>query len=265
MKFLPIVLGLSLLPWNAGQAEAIGTYTAGCVAQAEALPGDGEGYQVIRLSRQRYYGHPEMVNYVRQLAAQVWQQGLGVLLIGDMSLPAGGPMPSGHSSHQMGLDADILFQQVPESREQVLSVAEREKLAPISMVNPDGETLDSSRWQPAHGQILQLAAQHPQVTRIFVNAAIKRHLCQAYPGADWLGKIRPWWGHDGHFHVRLECPPDSPLCQRQAPVPAGDGCDSGLDWWFSAEALAPKPKPKEEAPKRPRLPPQCAALLAANP
>ena len=71
------------------------------------------------------------------------------------------------------------------------------------------------------------------MTRIFVNAAIKKAMCrEAGSDRDWLAKVRPWWGHAEHFHVRIACPPDSPECKPQPPVPAGDGCGHELDYWF---------------------------------
>ena len=81
---------------------------------------------------------------------------------------------------------------------------------------------------------MQAAAEDPAVERIFVNAAIKKAMCRE-AGSDraWLAKVRPWWGHAEHFHVRLDCPPDSPQCKPQPPVPAGDGCGHELDYWFT--------------------------------
>ncbi|MEK7690047.1 MAG: penicillin-insensitive murein endopeptidase, partial [Bdellovibrionota bacterium] len=58
--------------------------------------------------------------------------------------------------------------------------------------------------------------------------------------AGWLRKIRPWCGHDYHFHVRIRCPSSgSPECTESAEIPAStteSGCDETLAWWFSEEA-----------------------------
>ena len=56
--------------------------------------------------------------------------------------------------------------------------------------------------------------------------------------APWLARVRPWWSHHDHFHVRLKCPGDSPLCQSQDPLPADAGCGAALAWWFSDDAQA---------------------------
>src|SRR5262245_7639344 len=88
-------------------AEAIGTYSRGCLAGAVALPVNGRNWQVVRLSRNRNWGHPRLIAYLEQLARDARAIGWPGLLVGDMAQPRGGPMLTGHSSHQIGLDADI--------------------------------------------------------------------------------------------------------------------------------------------------------------
>jgi hypothetical protein len=48
-----------------------------------------------------------------------------------------------------------------------------------------------------------------------------------------MSKVRPWYGHADHIHVRLKCPTDSPDCRAQLAVPAGNGCDKSLNHWFA--------------------------------
>ena len=247
---------------RAGESEntqVIGFYTAGCIKNANALPADGTGYQVIRLSRRRYYGHPDLVQYIKSLAQRVSSRLTGVLLIGDLSMQKGGPLPDDHNSHQTGLDADILFWQHPIAAKRILAYAEREKIAPVSLLKSGLATIDESKWDFTDGEILKLAASYEKADRIFVNPLIKRRICKTYRGEDWLRKIRPWWGHDGHFHVRLRCPPDSPLCQSQEPVPTGDGCGGDLDSWFTKKGGEEKEKPSTKTPRP--LPKECVTLL----
>jgi len=242
------------------ETQSIGYYTAGCIKNSAALPVDGTGYQVIRLSRQRFYGHPDLIEYIQSLAEEVTSRLRGELLIGDLSQKNGGPLPDDHSSHQIGLDADILFWQNPIAIKRTLSPTEREKIEPLSLMTPDFTGIDDSRWNPIYGGMLKLAATSNKVDRIFVNPFIKRKLCETYKNEDWLRKIRPWWGHDGHFHVRLHCPDSSPLCKPQPPVPPGDGCDSDLDGWFKLGSLREK---KSDRPKARRpLPKECLTLLS---
>jgi len=61
---------------------------------------------------------------------------------------------------------------------------------------------------PIHTRLIKRAASYPEVDRIFVHPAIKNVLCgQAGEDRSWLAKVRPWWNHYYHFHVRVACPP----------------------------------------------------------
>lgn len=245
----------------AGPPQVIGTYNAGCIAGAVALPLMGNGYQVMRVSRNRYYGHPALVTFLERLGQQVAAHG-SRLLVGDMAQPRGGPMSSGHRSHQSGLDVDIWFLQQPLS--QVLSRSDIEQLGAPTMIRAAQGTIDRSRWLPRYRDILKLAAQSPEVERIFVNAIIKQTLCDSETDRSWLYKVRPWWGHDAHFHVRLACPPDSGQCQPQKPPSLDDGCDADLAHWVEEirqAALSPKPYKKPEPPSGENLPTACNAVL----
>lgn len=249
--------------------QAIGFYSRGCVAGARPVEMDGEAWQVMRPSRNRNWGHPELVEVVKRVARRGKEQGVWPgLLIGDMSQPRGGPMLTGHASHQLGLDADIWFTPMPAHKQ---SVREREFKSAINMVRKDRRDIDTNVWTNGHVNIVRIAAQQPEVQRILVNAAIKKALCR-YKGADrsWLAKVRPYWGHNYHFHVRIHCPAGSPNCRKQQPVTGGEGCGKDLAWWFSDRVLNP-PKPKK--PKKPRKKPQitmaqlpaaCSAVLHAR-
>lgn len=243
----------------AGPPRVAGGHGLGCIAGAVPMPPEGPGWQVVRLSRNRYWGHPALIAYLQSLAARARHAGLPDLWIGDLGQPRGGPMPWGHSSHQIGLDADIWLDLSPKP---ALPPSVRERIDVASVVRSDGMSVDPARFTPAHAALLRLAAEDPAVDRIFVNPAIKRALCTAHRGAPWLRRLRPWRGHDSHFHVRLACPAGQSGCTPQAPVPPGDGCDASLDWWFSAEARQP-PRPAAPPPRPPSLPAACAGVLAA--
>jgi penicillin-insensitive murein DD-endopeptidase len=246
-----------------GPAHAIGSYADGCMTGAVALPITGPTWQVMRLSRNRNWGNPELIAFIERLGNNAKKAGWNGLLIGDMAQPRGGPMITGHTSHQVGLDVDIWFTPMPDH---VLSREEREMDGAVNMVAPDGLDVDHKLWTPTRTALVKAAAEDPKVTRIFVNAAIKKEMCSE-AGADraWLAKVRPWWGHAEHFHVRLACPPDSPLCKAQPPVPPGDGCGHALDYWFKPAILHP---PKVSAPPAhamtlAALPPACRAVVKA--
>jgi penicillin-insensitive murein endopeptidase len=148
-----------------------------------------------------------------------------------------------------------------------LTRMEREEMSATNAVAEDRRDVDPEVWTPGHTAVIKAAARDPHVERIFVNAAIKKALCRdSDPDREWMSKVRPYWGHDYHFHVRLRCPGDSPECKPQPPPPPGDGCGKDLDWWFTDRVLHPKPSPVQR-PRPPltmaKLPPACRAVLAA--
>jgi len=55
--------------------HTIGFYSRGCLAGAKALPLDGETWQVMRQSRNRNWGHPNLVGLLERLANQAPQLG----------------------------------------------------------------------------------------------------------------------------------------------------------------------------------------------
>ncbi len=246
-------------------ARSIGFYSHGCLAGAVALPINGTTWQVMRLSRNRNWGHPKLVEFLERLAEKAKKVGWSGLLVGDMSQPRGGPMLSGHASHQIGLDADIWLTPMPDRK---LSREERELMSATMVVRDDRLDIDPNVWTHAHTEVIRTAAEDPAVERIFVNAAIKKALCrEAGSNRTWLAKVRPWWGHDYHFHVRIYCPADSPQCEPQPPPESGEGCGHDLDYWFSEGVLHPQPPTEPPKPKlgmtMAALPPACRQVLIA--
>lgn len=244
-------------------ARTIGFYSRGCLAGGRPLPVNGPAWQVMRLSRNRNWGHPTLLNFLEKFARETprvshWPG----ILVGDMSQPRGGPMLTGHASHQVGLDVDVWLTPMP-ARE--LTRAEREEMSAINVVRADRLDIDPSKWTPDHLQVIKAAARDPQVQRIFVNAAIKKAICREATGdRSWLNKVRPYWGHDYHFHIRLTCPRGEEACREQDPVPPGDGCDASLDWWFSDAVLHPRPSPPKPPLTIAQLPAECRTVLNAK-
>lgn len=247
---------------SATAPESLGFYAKGCLAGAQRLPANGPNWQAMRPSRNRHWGHPSLIEFLHRYSAEAASvSGWNGLLIGDMAQPRGGPMRTGHASHQVGLDADIWWLPMPKK---TLSKTEREQLSSQTLVRADRMDIDAQVWTPAHAAILRSASQRDEVQRVFVNPAIKKALCRDYAGQDWLSKIRPTAGHDYHFHVRLHCPPGDSQCTAQEPVAAGDGCDTSLDWWFTDEAMHPKPGAAKPPLRLADLPKQCAVVLNAE-
>ena len=244
---------------SGGNAQSIGTYNAGCISGAVSVPANGIGYQMMRLSRKRSFGHPDLKQFIEELGQTTANQKLGTLLIGDLGQPRGGPTLSGHRSHQSGLDVDIWFLLSKQAASRSLAFNERETWNAPSVLAANSDSINYTQWSQANEKILETAARMPDVDRIFVNPSVKRELCTRRTSHDWLRKIRPWWKHDDHFHVRLKCPKDNKYCQGQETLPPGDGCDAGLAWWFTEEAK--HPAPPKTPPKPLVLPALCDSVL----
>ena len=241
------------------QARAIGSYARGCLAGATALPVDGPSWQVMRLNRNRNWGHPVLIEYLEDLAREVPRI-------------TGGPMLTGHASHQIGLDADLWLTPMPRAR---LDREARENMPAVNMARADWRDVDPRHWTPAHTRLIKAAASEPRVERIFVNPALKVALCRE-AGADrsWLNKVRPIWGHNYHFHIRMSCPAGMASCSGQEPPNFGDGCGQELTDWIERQRAAifapPKPPRTGPAPKpKPPmslddLPAECRQVLVSR-
>jgi penicillin-insensitive murein DD-endopeptidase len=252
----------------------IGSYAKGCGAGMVELPESGPTWQAMRLSRGRNFGQPVLIEYLQELSVAATKVGWAGLYIGDMSQPRGGPMTSGHASHQIGLDADIWM--LPPRRLD-LSRTDRENISSIPVRSADQRSI-TDNWTAAHYALMRAAALDSRVDRIFVAAAVKIEMCRTATSADtrWLRKIRPVAGHDTHFHVRLRCPAGASACQTQTPTVAelsngGNGCDDTLTWWVTDYLDPPDPGTTPAEPRRhPRdftmadLPAQCANVLSSD-
>ena len=248
-------------------AQPVGFYAKGCLAGGMALPSDGPTWQVMRPSRNRNWGHPDLVALVEKLSREAAaKDGWPGLLVGDIAQPRGGPMISGHASHQVGLDADIWLTPMPS---RTLTRQEREDISAVSMLKKDSLYVDPKAWSQSRANLLMRAASYPEVQRIFIHPGIKKMLCDTWRGDRTnMGKLRPYWGHHYHFHIRMRCPADATNCKPQANIGQGDGCDKSLAWWFTDEPWKPakpdtKPKPKPRPVMLGDLPNACSAVLDA--
>jgi penicillin-insensitive murein endopeptidase len=223
------------------------------------LPLAGDGFRVVHPDRNRVFGHPQLIDVIRDLGARLVERKLPAISVGDLGQPRGGPTPGGHASHQTGLDVDIWF--VPPWLGRPLSMVDAVRRAPSALF--DDEVIAT----------LERAASDARVERIFINPVLKRAICER-SGLDhvWLRKLRPWYGHDDHFHVRVACPADSPTCVAQEPLPPGDGCDQ-LGAWLRKKTLPERGRPRALARATPppptepaaNLPNGCRALLDPSP
>lgn len=261
-------------------ARSIGAYSKGCLAGAQAIPVDGPSWQVMRLSRNRNWGHPRLVAMIEKLASDARaKDGWPGLLVGDLSQPRGGPMVSSHASHQVGLDVDIWLTPMPK---RTLTRDERESMGAESVLSDDSLSVVREKWSDAHTNLIKRAASYPEVERVLVHPAIKQVLCYAASGdRSWLTKVRPYWGHDEHIHVRIGCPAGSAECHPQPAVPGDEGCGKELDDWLKrienlkhpapplpipppVVAAHPAPSKEKAGPTLLDLPDTCRAVLAQD-
>ena len=255
-------------------ARAIGSYARGCLAGGVALPVDGPAWQAMRLLRNRNWGHPKLISLVERLATDAQKlDGWPGLLVGDISQPRGGPMLTGHASHQVGLDADVWLTPMPN---RTLSRKEREEINATSMLDATDIAVDPKIFTAGQVKLIKRAASYSEVERVLVHPAIKKALCEA-AGTDrkWLGKVRPIGGHYYHFHIRIACPAGSATCKPQTAPTGEDGCGKEVQEWLARLAPSktpPPPKPpgyKPPPPPQPitlaQLPQECTAVLETGP
>jgi len=245
--------------------RVIGFYAKGCIAGADALPINGETWQVMRFVAQSQLGAPAMVALLKRLADKAHKEaGWPGILVGDMSQPRGGPMITGHAQPSSGPRSDIWLTPMPNRQ---LSRDEREKCR-VMMVRADRLDVDPSVWTPNHLTVIRAAAREPSVQRIFVNAAIRKR-CAAKPGATAAGSPRcaRCTATTNHFHIRIKCPR-----QRRMRGPAGAIGKRGLQGWRSrllVQGFGNPPQAAKSAlkPRPPmtlaQLPAACRQVLAA--
>jgi len=245
-----------------GAPRVFGTYNNGCLAGAVKIPANGNGFHLARSSRGKIFAHPAMRDYLDSLGWELQQAG-DYMLLSDVGQPRGGPIPGAHSSHQIGLDVDIWYWR-PRAPFSAINSTYLEGASAPSVVKGNKHIARELFGNREHA-LLQTAAQFPQVDRIFVNPAVKEELCRLHAGERWMAKVRPWWGHDSHFHVRLKCPEYDSGCVSQAPVEKDDGCGNNLNWWFNDEASSAgiEDKATTAVRKLKYIPAQCWDVLKA--
>ncbi len=215
-----------------GKAETFGEYSLGCLKGAQTFVGNELGIKISQKKRGRYWGHPNLIKTISD-AGEFFYKMNKSLIIGDLSMSRGGPMIKGHNSHQNGLDVDVWFKVLDRNEEFNFLESESAEMEPILKIEDD------------QLKMIKFFANHEEVERIFINFDFKKKLCDDNSlnkltrlTKEEHHKLRPWWGHDDHIHVRIKCPKDDSKCQSQNPIPEGDGCnEKDLQWWYSEESI----------------------------
>lgn len=214
-------------PSQGDREQSFGFYSHGRLAAATRLPDSGGGFVKILRPRNRRFASEDMIYLITKVSKELDQKfpnRRDAVQIGDVSAELGGLVP-GHNSHQNGLDVDIAFLRTNETMQNPDDVnGFREKFVSSGKVS---NNFDLERnWALAK---LMVATGRPQ--RIFVNQVIKNAFCklarekgELQSAAETLHRLRPYSGHEDHFHVRITCPLNSPKCEAQEEIPAGTGC-----------------------------------------
>ena len=240
------------------QARSIGFYTHGCLAGGVALPINGKTWQVMRLSRNRNWGHPDLVAFLERLAAKVPKVRLA---------RAAGRR---HGAAARRADAHRPRQPSGRARCRHLAHADAEDAADARGARGDvgdqrgrrgqegrrSEDLDAGPFRADQG-----GGRGPEG---------RAHLrqCGDQEGAVPRGRQGPRLAAQGapvvgaqlSFPCPHRLPGRQPGCKAQDPAGETEGCGKELDCWFSPGVLNPPP-PKE--PPKPRPPLTMADLPAA--
>ena len=81
-------------PWEAvrhpaqGQQRIFGGYNAGCLQGAQAPKETGFGFQFVKLSRNKFWGHSATYEYIERMGQSLRPKNIS-LLIADISMPRG--------------------------------------------------------------------------------------------------------------------------------------------------------------------------------
>ncbi|MBK8202731.1 MAG: penicillin-insensitive murein endopeptidase [Bdellovibrionales bacterium] len=172
-------------------------------------------FEVIDLKREQHYGSGLLVATIKKASLR-FQEKYGnkdLIRVNALSKKGGGAL-GGHSSHQNGLDADIVY--MGESKWGTV-------LDKMGEVKKDFDI-------EKNYQFFKMLVATGYVNRIFVDQKIKKSMCGWVKSQglmdeakDVLTALRAYSGHDDHFHLRLKCSPYYPLCRDQT-LPNGTEC-----------------------------------------
>ncbi len=225
-----------------GPARSIGGYADGCLGGALRAADHGPRLAGDAAIAQSQLGQSEAHRLPRTIRPQRARRSAGTACwSATCRSRAAARCITGHASHQIGLDADIWFTPMPDH---VLSREEREFNGAVNMVRSRSSRRRSQGMDATRStQLVRAAAQDPVVTRIFVNAAIKKAMCSEAGIGSRMAVRRCGRGGatPNTFMSASRCPADSPECKPQPPPDAGDGCGHELDYWFKDSMLHPTP------------------------
>ncbi|MBX3034837.1 MAG: penicillin-insensitive murein endopeptidase [Bdellovibrionaceae bacterium] len=214
--------------------QAIGSVGNGKLENAtnlkdrQAKSSGSSATKLVAEKRARFYATHELVEIIDYLGRYARSSpSIGTLRVGDLSQENGGRMRnSAHKSHQNGLDADLGYP--------LKDVSER--MEPFRALVSNGH-IDPDLDIKATWALFKAAWGTKATDRIFVDQRIKEALCKAARDSgdidakgegsakELLRRIRPWPGHNTHFHLRIRCSVEQPRCRMMGdPREQTSGC-----------------------------------------
>jgi penicillin-insensitive murein endopeptidase len=231
MKIFSIlwILFAILLMRSAFASESIGFYSNGNLENAQSVFEKNIPIQKLFVARDRLFTSDDMHEALRLASEFIKNQfpDSEILQVGDLSMKRGG-FADGHSSHQNGLDGDIVYLRKNHYVQSPRSLDWDEDF--VSGAGSVSKNFNTER----NFAILNYLVHNTPVTRIFVDQVLKKELCSyalkngeiKKPSViETLRRLRPQALHRTHFHMRLGCPPNDHNCTPQSEPGEGSGCD----------------------------------------
>ncbi len=227
MNKLTVLAMTAFFSVSAFSSEAVGFFSNGKLQDSVSILNLGDEVHKLFMQRKRFYSTEELYDVVEDLTRYIRasETNSETLQLGDLSNEHGGNTNE-HSSHQNGLDIDIVYLTKNRKLQSKTAPFWQEEFVKNGKVTSN---LDTKR----NLELFKYAVENHPVRRIFVDEVIKNHFCKYAKDNDLLKdkkyvetlrRLRPAKLHTNHFHVRITCPKDDVNCQDQAEVPAGSGC-----------------------------------------
>ena len=180
MKVFFIFSLMILFSHNLFSSEAVGLYSSGKLKSAENILDKNILFHKLFLARQKFFTTRQMVDVIEDTSAFVRQTfpDSELIQLGDLSNKDGGKCP-GHSSHQNGLDADIVYLTHNKKLQSPNATYWEEEFV------KNGVVTSNFHIEKNFELFKYLVHNHP-VTRIFVDQAIKKKFCQFAKSKKWL-------------------------------------------------------------------------------
>ncbi len=205
-------------------SESIGFYSSGSINDSTSIDQYNGHFEKLFRSRKRLYATDYLLDFVSEFTDRFFALNPEIekFQIGDISAVRGGKV-SRHTSHQNGLDIDIVYLRVNKKGQSLDNPEWGEYFVKGGVVSKNFDT--QKNWE-----LFKSIVERGSVGRIFVDGAIKKKFCKLYGSSpnglekETLRRLRPAKYHLTHFHLRLKCHPSHKKCKPQADPANSTGC-----------------------------------------